>query len=60
MVHFCEAVIKENSVGSENPLFVKFNYMFENPKFKNDKNNLTSFDWKTVEGTVLKEAARKT
>ena len=34
--------------------------MFENPKFKYDKNNLTSFDWKTVEETVLKEAARKT
>ena len=60
MVHFCEAVIKENSIGPENPLFVKFKHMFENPKFKYDKNNLTSFDWKTVEGTVLKEAARKT
>ena len=44
----------------ENPLFVKFKHMFENAKFKNDKNNLTSFEWKTVEGTVLKEAARKT
>ncbi|XP_065680271.1 uncharacterized protein LOC124806608 isoform X1 [Hydra vulgaris] len=60
MVHFCEAVIKENSVGPENPLFVKFKHMFENPNFKYDENNLTSLDWKTVEGTVLKEAARKT
>ena len=60
MVRFCEAVIKENSVGPENPLFVKFKHMFENPKFKNDKNNVTSFDWKTVEEAVLKEAARKT
>ena len=59
MVHFCEAVIKENSVGPENPLFVKFKHMFENPKFKYNKNNLTSL-WKTVEGAVLKEAARKT
>nr|XP_047138573.1 uncharacterized protein LOC124814698 isoform X1 [Hydra vulgaris] len=60
MVHFCEAVIKENSVGPENTLFVKFKHMFENPNFKYDENNLTSLDWKTVEGTVLKEAARKT
>ena len=34
--------------------------MFENPKLKYDKNILTSFDWKTVEGAVLKEVARKT
>nr|XP_047145079.1 uncharacterized protein LOC124818355 [Hydra vulgaris] len=60
MVRFCEAAIKENSVGPENPLFIKFKHMFENPKFKYDENNLTSLDWKTVERTVLKEAARQT
>ena len=27
MVHFCEAVIKKNSVGPENPLFVKFKHV---------------------------------
>ena len=60
LVHFCEAVIKENSVAPENPLIVKFKHMFENPNFKYGKNNLTTFDCKTMEGIVLKEAARKT
>ena len=53
MVHFYEAVTKEKSIGPDNPLFKMFKQMFEDPEYEYDKLNLESFDWKTMEGTVL-------
>ena len=47
MVHFCETVTKEISIGS-------YKVMFKDPKYEYDKVNLASFDWKTIERTVLK------
>ena len=57
MVHFWKSITNDTTSGPNNILFKKLKDTFENPSFKPNIDNLASFDWKAIRGTVIESAA---